>query len=170
MRRYAKAIIAVLALAALGSAVCASVSFTPPSGKAMYVASMPLEATKAAGKATATVTMVCRTDLTTGMMTVQANGLDPKGVYTVWLVKTIPAKGQQKAKTEMTGVGKAPYQMAVTAKGFANLKADVANCKEAVMQRLEVVKHPSGGPTQMSGIVPVFSADLSKLLQDKKPQ
>ncbi len=89
MRLHAKALIVVLVLVALGSAVCASVSFTPPGGKAMYVGSMPLTPAAAAGKATATVTMVCKTDLTTGMMTVQANGLDPKGVYTVWLVKTL---------------------------------------------------------------------------------
>jgi hypothetical protein len=83
-------------------------------------------------------------------------------------VKTIPAKGQQKPKTQMTGVGKAPYQMTVSAKGFGNAKADVANCKDTVMQKLEVRKHPGGDPKQMNGTVAIFTGDLSKLLQDKK--
>ena len=56
----------------------------------------------------------------------------------------------------------------VTAKGFGNAKADLPNCKDAVMQKLEVLKHPTGDPKQMNGTVAIFTADLSKLLQEQK--
>ncbi len=168
MRLSTRLLLTALAVLLFASVLGASVSFTPPSGKKMYVASLTLEPASSAGKATATATMVCQADLTKGMLTLQATGLDPKQAYTARLVKQIPAKGAQKARTQVTGLGKAPYQLKVTDKGFGNLMANLANCKDAVTQRLEIVAHPNGNPKDTNGTTVVFTGDLAKMLQGKK--
>ncbi len=106
----------------------------------------------------ASVTVVCQADLTKGMVTIQATGLAPKGVYTVWLVK----------KNTRHRAG----QVALPAhrerrEGFGNLMADVANCKDVVAQRLEILS--SWQQRQgYQGAVVVFTGDLSKLMQGKR--
>ena len=177
--RHLKVLGAFTFLAFGAAAVWASVTFTPPDTKEVRLGTVVLTAEKAAGKASGTATLVCTADLGKGTLTIIASGLDPKKVYTVWLVKMAkpkakPAKMEGKMKMEgmagmeMMGVGKAPYRLPVSDKGYANLAAPVKNCREVVMQRLEIVEHPTKKATDMKNMVPVFTADLMKMMQGQK--
>jgi hypothetical protein len=91
-------------------------------------------------------------------------------VYTVWLVKMAKPMAKEKAEMKgaamsMMGVGKAPYVLPVDSKGYAKFTASVADCRSVVMQKLEIVEHPSKNAKDMKNIVPVFTADMSQMQQ-----
>ena len=88
MRNSAKLLLALSILALVSRRRCGPPSLHPTrAARRCTWARFRSSLGKAAGKATASLTVVCQADLTKGMLTIQANGLEPKGVYTVWLVK-----------------------------------------------------------------------------------
>jgi len=179
MRRCAK-ILSVLTLVVFCiAAASASVTFTPPDTKQVKLGTVALQAEKAAGKAKGTTSLVCSSDMSKGTLTVMASGLDPRKVYTVWLVsmakpmaKTKPEMKMKSAmkmsEMKMMGVGKAPYVLPVDAKGYAKLAAPVTNCRSVAMQMLEIVEHPSKDAKDMKNIVPIFKANLVDMMQGEK--
>jgi hypothetical protein len=140
----------------VASAVLASVTFTPPpaSNTKMNMAMISLKAQKAAPKASGMVSLVANKDKTKCKLAIEVKGLDPKKVYTAWLVK--PGK--------MMGLGSSPYRLKVDAKGNAKIvTADMAVSDAMTWPTVEIVWHKDGNPKNVKSAVPVLVGDASKL-------
>jgi hypothetical protein len=141
------------------SALLASVTFTPPaaSNTKMNMAMIPLKAQKAAPKASGMVSLIANKDKTTCKLAIEVKGLDPKKVYTAWLVK--PGKNGQ-----MMGLGTSPYSLSIDAKGSAKIVTADMDVK-AMMSwpTIEIVEHKDGNPNNMKSAVPVLIGDATKL-------
>jgi hypothetical protein len=187
MRKTPLVLAALLILALLAAGALASVTFTPPDTKQVKLATVVLHAEKTAGQAAGTASLVCKPDLSKGTLTIQASGLDPKKVYTVWLITPPPPQKMAKAgtpapkmdkmgpdhnmagKMQMMGLGRAPYKLTVDAKGKVNFAVAVKDCGKIVKQKLEIAEHPDKDAKNLKNIVPVLTAELTKM-QDEKPK
>ena len=163
MKRTTTHLWLLVTLMSIGSYALASVTFTPPGGsKAVTMATIKLKAQKAAPKASGTASLICNKGNTKHVFTLEAKGLDPKKVYTVWFVRSVKVKG--KTKMEMEGVGKAPYKLKLDAKGNAKLVYSPKDCPAVKKwQQLKIVEHPNKDPKSMKGIIPVLVGDMTKL-------
>ena len=165
---------ALIALSlALGMAALASVGFTPPPPEnnkqpaQMNMGTIILAPQKAAPKATGTASLICSKDKKFHALVVQAAKLDPKAVYTIWIVKTVSEKknGKQVKNTVMEGVGTAPYTLKVEKNGSVALSAQEKDCLPyAGWQKLEIVLHPDKNPKNMKNTVPVLVGDITKFV------
>ena len=173
MKTFLSACAVVALTFALGTALFASVGFTPPPPennappKPMNVGAITLMAQKAAPKATGTASLICSKDKKFHVLIMQMSNLDPTAVYTVWLVKMVTVKqnGKDVKKTVMEGVGKAPYTLTVNKKGVAALSAREKDCLPAAgWQTLEVISHPDKNPKNMKDTVPILKGDVAKFV------
>ncbi len=161
-----KRVDAILVIGALltlfGAAVWASVTFTPPSNGELVMHTIKLVAQKAAPKASGTATLICNKPNTKRAFTIEAKGLDPKKVYTMWLIRTVKKDG--KSKKEMKGLGKAPYVLKVDKKGHAKFVYNPKDCPDITKwQQLKIVEHKDKNAKNMKKIAPVLVANLTKL-------
>jgi hypothetical protein len=84
---------------------------------------------------------------------VQARGLKPNAVYTVWFVNMTPKKHE-------TGAGTAPYMFKTDGYGNGNYSAPLSSLPFGKWRMIMVVLHPDGDPKNMKKMVGALKAEL----------
>jgi hypothetical protein len=163
MKRSA-VLLAVLTLVAFTvTTVLASVTFTPPdSRKPVQLGSVTLISPKGAPKPGGTASFLRNMEKTKYTMTLQASGLDPKKVYTIWFVKM--GKRKDMKDTTMEGIGNPPFTLKVDKKGKAEISYDLKSNPLEKWTTIEIVAHPDKNPKDMKKAVQVLKGDLTKLM------
>jgi hypothetical protein len=111
--------------------------------------SFPLKAEKDSPAASGTAS------LGDGKIRVQAEGLRPNGVYTVWFVNMKPKKHE-------AGAGTAPYTFRTDGQGKGSYDATLSESPFGKWAMIMVVRHPTGDPADMKNMVPALSAGIPK--------
>jgi hypothetical protein len=86
-------------------------------------------------------------------VSIQARGLKPNSVYTVWFVNMKPKKNE-------TGAGKAPYMFQTDKWGDGNYSAPLNTAPFGKWSMVMVVLHPTGDPGDMKNMVGALKAPL----------
>jgi hypothetical protein len=86
-------------------------------------------------------------------VSVQARGLKPNAVYTVWFVNTKPKKHE-------TGAGQAPFMSKTDAWGDGSYSASLSEAPFGRWAILMIVQHPNGDPKDMKHMVGALKAML----------
>ncbi|MCI0528536.1 MAG: hypothetical protein L0Y56_13940 [Nitrospira sp.] len=86
-------------------------------------------------------------------ITIEAKGLKPNAVYTVWLVNMKP-------KMDMVGVGTGDYLFKSDDKGNGHYSANVSAAELEKWQVLEIAYHPDGDPKNMKKMEIALEADI----------
>jgi len=151
MRKTLYMIIPVLILAWVGAALAAD---PPKPGDSKEVALVQEKGVKGEAKGKLVINTANGTDLA-----IQATGLDPKGVYTIFFVNE---------KSQMfEGIGPAPHVLKVNEKGEADFKGTM---KKDVYKRFVTVGiYLNPGGTPIANPVGVKGA-LGPLLASEKPK
>ena len=84
---------------------------------------------------------------------IQAQGLKPDSVYTVWFVNMKPKKHE-------AGAGAPPYMFETDASGTGSYSAPLGESPFGKWKMLMVVLHPNGNPKDMQNMVGALSAKL----------
>ena len=87
-------------------------------------------------------------------VSIQARGLKPNSVYTVWFVNMKPKKHE-------TGAGSAPYMFKTDANGFGQYSSSLSESPFGKWQMIMIVLHPNGDPTDMKSMVGALKAKLA---------
>jgi hypothetical protein len=91
-----------------------------------------------------------------GKIRIQAEGLRPDGVYTVWFVNMKPKKQE-------AGAGSAPYTFRTDGQGKGSYDAALSESPFGKWSMIMVVRHPTGDPADMKNMVPALSAGIPKM-------
>lgn len=83
----------------------------------------------------------------------QARGLKPDAVYTVWFVNMKPKKNE-------TGAGSAPFMFRTDPWGNGSYSAPLNASPFGKWSMIMVVQHPSGDPKDMNNMVGALKASL----------
>jgi hypothetical protein len=83
----------------------------------------------------------------------QAKGLEPNSVYTVWFVKDNPQMG-------IAGVGDGDHSFTTDAEGAGEYTATVAAEELSNWEKIEVAFHPDGNPSNLKDIKIAMKGDL----------
>jgi len=110
---------------------------------------LPLMATKAHPGASGTAY------LRDGTLNIQAKGLQPNKVYTVWFVNMKPKKHE-------AGAGTPPYMFRTDFQGVGAYSSSITESPFGKWQMLMIVLHPNGDPTDMKSMVGALSAKIPK--------
>jgi hypothetical protein len=110
---------------------------------------LPLMATKAHRGANGTAY------ISDGSLSIQANGLQPDGVYTVWFVNMKPRKHE-------AGAGTPPYMFRTDSEGVGTYSSSLMESPFGKWQMLMIVLHPNGDPGDMKSMVGALSAKIPK--------
>ena len=86
-------------------------------------------------------------------ISIDARGLKPDSVYTIWFVNMKPNKSK-------TGAGHAPYMFKTDANGNGSYASSLSASPVGKWQVVMVVLHPSGDPMDMKHMVGALSAKL----------
>jgi hypothetical protein len=86
-------------------------------------------------------------------VSVQARGLKPNAVYTVWFVNATPKKHE-------TGAGQAPYMFKTDAWGNGNYSSALYEEPFDKWAMVMIVQHPNGDPKDMKNMVGALKAML----------
>lgn len=86
-------------------------------------------------------------------VSVQARGLKPNAVYTVWFVNTKPKKHE-------TGAGQPPYMFKTDAWGNGSYSAALHEKPFGNWAMVMIVQHPNGDPKDMKNMVGALKAML----------
>lgn len=86
-------------------------------------------------------------------VSVQARGLKPNAVYTVWFVNTKPKKHE-------TGAGQPPYMFKTDAWGNGSYSAALNEKPFGSWAMVMIVQHPNGDPKDMKNMVGALKAML----------
>jgi hypothetical protein len=86
-------------------------------------------------------------------VSVQARGLEPNAVYTVWFVNTKPKKHE-------TGAGEAPFMFKTDAWGNGSYSAALNAAPFGKWAMVMIVQHPNGDPKDMHHMVGALKAVL----------
>lgn len=86
-------------------------------------------------------------------LSIEASGLHPNSVYTVWFVNMVPKKTE-------TGAGQAPYMFETDDKGTGVYVSPLDEDPMGKWQMIMVVLHPDGDPTNMKTMVGTLSAEI----------
>lgn len=109
---------------------------------------LPLMAEKNEPGASGSVTLSGNT------LTLQAKGLHPNSVYTVWFVNMKPKKE--------AGAGEAPYMFKTDAEGNGSYSATLAASPVGKWEMVMIVLHPNGNPKDMKNMVGALTTKLPK--------
>lgn len=109
--------------------------------------SFPLKAEKDNPGAGGTAT------LSGGEIRVEAEGLRPNAVYTVWFVNMKPKKHE-------AGAGTAPYSFRTDGEGKGSYDSPLSESPFGKWAMIMVVRHPTGDPADMKNMVPALSAGI----------
>lgn len=91
--------------------------------------------------------------ITDDYISVQARGLKPNAVYTVWFVKMKPKKSE-------TGAGTAPFMFRTDQWGNGSYSAPLGDTPFGKWSMIMVVQHPNGDPKDMKSMVGALKASL----------
>lgn len=94
-------------------------------------------------------------NLTASNMTINAKGLKPNSVYTVWFVNMKPTKSQ-------AGAGSMPYMFKTDSKGEGNYSASLSESPFGKWQMVMVMRHPDGDPGNMKNMAEALAAEVPK--------
>lgn len=86
-------------------------------------------------------------------ISLQARGLKPESVYTVWFVNMKPKKSE-------TGAGSAPFMFKTDKWGNGSYSAPLNETPFGKWSMLMVVLHPNGDPRDMKNMVGALKASL----------
>ncbi|HBG46554.1 MAG TPA: hypothetical protein DDW94_06130 [Deltaproteobacteria bacterium] len=84
---------------------------------------------------------------------IQASGLRPNSVYTLWFVS-------EEAGKNMAGVGRADFSFKSDDRGNAKYSATVSAAEIRKWDKIEVAYHPDGNPRNMANIDIALIGDL----------
>jgi hypothetical protein len=84
-------------------------------------------------------------------VSVQARGLKPNAVYTVWFVNTKPKKHE-------TGAGRAPFMFKTDAWGNGTYSSAIQEKPFGKWAMVMIVQHPNGDPMDMQNMVGALKA------------
>lgn len=107
--------------------------------------SLQLTPQKGSPKASGTI------ELGKDTLKIDAAGLEPNSVYTVWFVNMKPKK-------QDAGAGKPPFMFKTDSTGKGSYNAPLPESPVGKWSTIMVVLHPSGDPKDMKNMVPAFSA------------
>ncbi len=93
--------------------------------------------------------------LSDSTLTVEAKGLKPNAMYTVWFVNMQPKK-------EETGAGTAPYMFKTDPAGNGRYESAISGSPLGKWAMIMIVWHPTGDPMDMKNMVPALSAEIPK--------
>lgn len=93
--------------------------------------------------------------LSESSISIQAKGLRPNGVYTVWFVNMKPKKQE-------AGAGQAPYTFKSDNKGNGTYTSSLNESPFGRWQTVMIVLHPDGDPMNMKNMVGALSAMIPK--------
>jgi hypothetical protein len=133
-----------LIILALGFALVASGAFSCATWQKVEI---PLMAAKPHPGASGT------TKISDRSLTIQAKGLRPNAVYTVWLVNMKP-------KEQKAGAGKPPYTFRTDSQGVGSYSSSLSGSPFGKWQMLMIMLHPSGDPTDMKNMVGALSTKI----------
>lgn len=88
-----------------------------------------------------------------GSVSLQAKGLKPNSVYTVWFVNMKPKKHE-------TGAGMPPYMFKTDSFGNGAYSAPLEGSPFGKWQIIMIVLHPNANPKDMKNMVGALSAKL----------
>ena len=86
-------------------------------------------------------------------VSIQARGLKPEAVYTVWFVNTKPKKHE-------TGAGTAPFMFRTDKWGNGNYSAPLNESPYGKWDMVMIVLHPNGDPKDMKNMTGALKAAL----------
>ena len=86
---------------------------------------------------------------------IQAKGLRPNGVYTVWLVNMKPKKHE-------AGAGQVPYMFKTDGAGNGSYTSTLSNSPFGKWEMIMIVLHPDGDPANMMNMVGALSTMIPK--------
>ena len=86
-------------------------------------------------------------------ISIQAKGLKPNGVYTVWFVNMKPKKHE-------AGAGEPPYMFKTDTYGNGMYSAPLQESPFGKWKMLMIVLHPTGDPKDMKNMIGGLSAKL----------
>jgi len=86
-------------------------------------------------------------------ITVEAKGLRPHALYTVWFVNMKPQKQE-------VGAGQAPYAFRTDAEGNGTYRAPLTESPFGKWQTVMIVLHPDGDPSNMKNMVGALSVGI----------
>ena len=86
-------------------------------------------------------------------LNIEARGLKPDSVYTVWFVNKKPKKKE-------AGAGTAPYMFKTNVSGDGSYSAPLAELPFGKWQMIMIVLHPNGDPKDMKRMVGALKAKL----------
>ena len=88
-----------------------------------------------------------------GKIDIQAKGLKPDSVYTVWFVNMKPKKHE-------TGAGRAPYMFKTNSNGNGSYASALNESPTGKWEMIMIVLHPNGDPADMKSMVGALKAKL----------
>lgn len=91
--------------------------------------------------------------ITDDHINLQARGLNPEAIYTVWFVNMKPKKSE-------TGAGSAPYMFKTDQWGNGSYSAPLHESPLEKWSMIMVVQHPNGDPMDMKNMVGALKAAL----------
>ena len=86
---------------------------------------------------------------------IQAKGLQPNGVYTVWFVNMKPKKHE-------AGAGQAPYMFKTDGGGNGSYSSTLSDSPFGKWEMIMIVLHPDGDPANMKKMVGALSTMIPK--------
>ena len=94
-------------------------------------------------------------------ITINATGLKPRSVYTVWLVNVKPSLVPfLKPKMETAGVGSGDYSFRSDETGTGQYTATISTTELERWHLLKIAHHPDGDPTNMKNTGGALQAHL----------
>ncbi len=91
--------------------------------------------------------------LSENSLSIQAKGLHPNSVYTVWFVNMKPKKTE-------AGAGTAPFMFKTDGQGNGNYSASLSEAPFGKWQTIMIVLHPDGDPMNMKKMVGALSTKI----------
>jgi hypothetical protein len=91
-------------------------------------------------------------------LSIQAKGLKPNAVYTVWFVNM----GENMKPNAHAGAGTPPYMFKTDSSGTGTYDSGLKASPFGKWQMLAIMLHPDGDPTNMKDAVGTLSAKLMK--------
>ena len=88
-----------------------------------------------------------------GKIDIQAKGLKPDSVYTVWFVNMKPKKHE-------TGAGSAPFMFKTNSYGNGSYASALDESPAGKWEMIMIVLHPNGNPADMKNMVGALKAKL----------
>ena len=94
-------------------------------------------------------------------ITINATGLKPNAVYTVWLVSMKPSLiPLAKPKMEKAGLGEGDYSFKSDGTGAGHYAGAISTTELEKWQMLKIAHHPDGDATNMKNMGIALNADL----------